>query len=188
MATSRTRRHFSQIFLAGLLLGIGQWAGADSLQRPRAGPLDLFETGLYWLQDQTRGGALRDPASLLGEMQDLASRHFDFAEMARRAGGIHYLRLGLLARSHYQNRIRDRLFAALASEGGLYDGLLPRYALLRPVRLGPTRWMAGAWVIRRGHAPRALYFHFAYGAQGWRIVDVSLNGELFTEHLRRHPS
>lgn len=180
-------RHTLLLALLGVILSACRPTLADTLHRPLAGPLELFESGLYWLQDQTGSADLRDPAALLSEMQDVAARQFDFGELALRVGGVRYLRLDLLARSHYQNGLRDRLFTELARVSGLYDGLMPRYAFLPPVRLGPWRWMVGVRVIRRQFPSQALYFHFEQRPQGWRIVDVSLDGQLFSDHLRRRP-
>jgi hypothetical protein len=174
---------------SGFLAAIVMLAASGTLQgspyyRDLPGPMEWFETALYWLQDVSGRQDLRDPAAVIEEMQDVAARQFDFSTMAERVGGIRYLRLDLLARSHYQNRLRDRLFAELAVQLGFYDVLLPRFQPLPPLQTAPGRWMLGFWIARRGQLPQRLYFHVQHGPAGWRIVDVSLGGELFSDHSR----
>lgn len=149
------------------------------------GSLELFESGLYWLQDLTGPGEPGDPAAMLGLMQEAAARQFDFGELSRRVGGARYVRLDILARSHFQHRVRDRLFAELAQQLGLYDSLMPRFRLLSPVRTAPERAVVGVWVIRRHNVPRRLDFHLYLGSRGWRVVDVSSDGHLFSDYLHR---
>lgn len=146
--------------------------------------LDLFESGLYWLRDLTGPGGQGDPASSLAAMQDLAARQFDFAAMAWASAGIRYLQMDILARSHYQNRLRDRLFSELAHVVGLYDPIPPAFSLLRPIPTG-VGTLRGGLLIRPRHRPTQwVYFHFRLGPQGWKVVDVSVNGRLFTDYLR----
>lgn len=176
--------------LAVLVLGLALIPGAGAQYGPfayRALPssLDLMEAGLYWLQDMTRPAEARDPATLVSAAQELAARQFDFAELAWYTAGWNYLRLDLLERSHFQNRLRDRLFAALARSMGMYDPLPPDMRVLPPVQSGIDRITITVIVVPRLRPAHRLDFHLRYTTRGWRIVDVSDNGRTFSSHLRR---
>jgi ABC-type transporter MlaC component len=153
--------------------------------RPLPSSLDLMEAGLYWLQDMTRPAQASDPATLVGAAQEMAARQFDFAEMAWYTAGWRYLRLDILERSHFQNRLRDRLFQELARTMGLYDPLPPDMRVLTPVRSGIDRITITLVIMPRLRPTHRLDFHLRYTSQGWRIVDVSDNGQTFSSFLRQ---
>lgn len=155
-------------------------------QRPLPTSLDLMEAGLYWLQDISRPQQASDPASLLGAAQELAARQFDFAEMAWYTAGYDYLALDMLQRSHFQNRLRDRLFSALARVMGMYDPLPPQLRVLAPLQSGIDRITITLLVVPRLRPAHRLDFHLRYVSQGWRIVDVADNGQTFSSYLRQH--
>lgn len=152
--------------------------------RTLPGSLDLFESGLYWLRDLGGPGGQGDPASTLGALEDLAARQFDFAAMAWATAGVRYLQMDILSRSHYQNRLRDRLFTELARVAGLYDPLPPDMTLLTPLPTGIGRARGGVLIRPRHRPAQWLYFHFRLGPQGWKVVDVSVNGRLLSDYLR----
>lgn len=175
--------------LLPMLLGLSLMASAYSPSQTLRSyylptPLDLFETGLYWLNDLAAPGAEGDPASVLLAMQDVAGRQFDLAEMAWRIGGARYMQLDVLQRSHFQNRLRDSLFEDLAHIIGLYDALPPRLLMIPPRPVGVDMVAIGVVVAPRNRPIHYLLFYFRYGTQGWRIVDLSDNGVLFTERMR----
>lgn len=147
-------------------------------------PIDLFETGLYWLNDLASPHAEGDPASVLLAMQDVAGRQFDLSAMAWRIGGLRYMQLDVLQRSHFQSRLRDRLFEELAHITGLYDPLPPRMQVMPPRVSGVDTLSFGVWLVPRYRPAHLLLFYLRYGTRGWRIVDVSDNGLLFTDIMR----
>jgi len=147
--------------------------------------IDLMESGLYWLQDMTSAYSPRDPASIVGLMEDQAARFFDFAYMAYLIAGPEYTRLDVLQRSHLQNRVRDHLFQVLAHKIGLYDARLPHFQPLVPVPTSKNTWKAGGVIYHRGGPVVRLYFHFYRTPYGWRIYDVSSNGVSAVADLRK---
>jgi len=173
------------MLLAFVLAGPGLADWNPFSYRPLPNSLDMMEAGLYWLQDMSRPTEAGDPATLLGAAQELAARQFDFAEMAWYTAGFDYLRKDILARSHYQHRLQDRLFAELARSLGMYDSLPPDMRVLPPLSTGVGRGLISVLMLRRHRPPQRLDFHLRYGAQGWRIVDVGNNGLLFSAYLRQ---
>lgn len=147
--------------------------------------IDLIESGLYWLQGMTSAYAPRDPASIVRLMEDQAARFFDFASMAYLIGGPAYARLDVLERSHFQNRVRDRLFTALARKMGAYGVRMPRFRPLPPVATGNHTWQAGGVFYHPGGPVIRLYFHFHPTPRGWRIYDVRSNGVSAVTDLRK---
>lgn len=147
--------------------------------------IDMMEYGLYWLQDMTSVYEPRDPSSVVRLMEDQAARYFDFAYMAYLVGGPAYAQRDVLQRSHFQNRIRDRVFEMLAKETGMYDVRMPRFHPLYPAVTSPYTWAAGGAFYHPGGPVTRLYFHFYLTPRGWRIYDVTSNGVSFVEILRQ---
>jgi ABC-type transporter MlaC component len=159
--------------------------GSVPLRRSLPNGIDLMESGLYWMQDMTSADDLRDPASIVGLMEDQAARFFDFAYMAYLIGGPGYTRLDVLERSHFQNRVRDRLFKALAHKVGMYNRRMPRFRPLLPVATSSYTWQAGGVFYHPGGPVLSVYFHFYLTPRGWRIYDVSSNGVSAVNDLRK---
>lgn len=152
-------------------------------QRPNA--LDLMETGLYWMQDYTGRYDPRDPVSVVGLMEDQIGRFFDLTTISLRVAGPHYHSINLLQRSHFQNRLRDRLFEILALEFGWFDPRPPRVWMGGWARTGIRGWQFG-FHVRRPALPshRRIDFHVYYTPLGWRIHEVMINGVPMTAMLR----
>ncbi len=158
--------------------------GQVPLRRSLPTGIDLMESGLYWWRDMTSLYAAPDPATMVGLMEDRAARFFDLSYMAYLIGGPEYTRLDILHRSHFQNRVRDRLFEALAGEMGLYDRRMPRFRPLWPVATSRYTWQAGGLLYRDGQTIY-LYYHFYLTPRGWRIYDVSSNGASLVAELQQ---
>jgi phospholipid transport system substrate-binding protein len=118
-------------------------------------------------------------------MEEQAARYFDFAYMAYLIAGPDYARLDILERSHFQNRVRDRLFELLARDMGMYDVRMPRFRPLFPIPTSSYTWSAGSEFYHPGGPVIRLYFHFYLTPRGWRIYDVSSNGLSVVAELRR---
>jgi ABC-type transporter MlaC component len=179
------------VLLAALLVPIPAAAfygdpGSVPLRRSLPNGIDMMESGLYWLQDMTSAyDNTRDPASIVSLMEDQAARFFDFAYMAYLIRGPEYTRLDVLQRSHFQNRVRDQLFEALARKMGMYDSRMPQFRPLLPVATSSGTWRAGGVFYHRGGPNLRLYFHFYMTPRGWRIYDVSSNGVSAVTDLRK---
>jgi len=159
--------------------------GSMPLRRSLPNGIDLMESGLYWMQDMTSAYDPRDPASIVSLMEDQAARFFDFAYMAYLIGGPEYTRLDVLQRSHFQNRIRDRLFEELARKVGMYNVRMPRFRPLWPVATSSETWQVGGVFYHPGGPNLRLYFHIYLTPRGWRIYDVSNNGVSAVTDLRK---
>jgi len=159
--------------------------GQVPVRRSLPTAIDLMESGLYWLHDTIAIYDVRDPASVVGLMEDQAARFFDLAYMAYLIGGPRYTQLDILHRSHFQNRVRDRLFEALAREMGLYDRRMPRFRPLWPVATSRYTWQAGGVLYRPDGPVTYLCYHFYPTPGGWRIYDISSNGASLVGELRR---
>jgi len=179
------------VLLLGLALSVppaAAWygsAGYVPVRRDLPNALDLMESGLYWLQDLSGVDHPRDPASIIGLMEDQAARFFDFAYIAYQVAGPEYTRRNALERAHFQNRIRDQLFADLARKMGMYDVRMPSFTPLVPQQTGSYTWIAGGEFYHRGGPHIRLLFHFYLSPQGWRIYDVTSNGASAVDGLRR---
>lgn len=159
--------------------------GQVPIRRTLPNAVDLMESGLYWLQDMTGVGDPSDPAAIVGLMEDQAARYFDFAYMAYLVAGPHYTQLNVLERSHFQNRIRDRLFSMLAHQMGMFDIRLPKFQPLTPVQTSTVTGEAGGMFYHAGGPAVRLVFDFYLTTNGWRIYDVTSNGQSAVAALRR---
>jgi len=194
-ATRSRRPGAKRSALAALLLGCAliapqaaAWYGNPGyvpLRRDLPNAIDLMESGLYWLQDLSGVDRPRDPASIIALMEDQAARFFDFAYIAYLVAGPEYTRRNALQRAHFQNRMRDQLFADLARKMGMYDVRMPSFTPLVPRQTGTYTWTAGGEFYHRGGPYIRLVFHFYLSSQGWRIYDVTSNGASAVDGLRR---
>ena len=192
---SRTRRRAGRVGgFAALLLGLvlsapaAAWygsAGYVPLRHDLPNALDLMESGLYWLQDLSGVDHPRDPASVIALMEDQAARFFDFAYIAYAVAGPDYTHRNALERAHFQNRIRDQLFADLARKMGMYDVRMPGFTALVPRQTSTYTWIAGGDFYHRGGPYIRLLFYFYLSPQGWRIYDVTSNGASAVDGLRQ---
>jgi ABC-type transporter MlaC component len=190
------RRWRRDVLLAGALLAVlltPLTASAHYFSDPGQVPvrrslpsgIDLMESGLYRLQDMTSAHDPRDPASIVSLMEDQAARFFDFAYIAYLVGGPAYTQLDVLERSHFQNRVRDRLFELLARNMGMYDIRMPSFRPLLPVATSNFTWRAGGLFYHTNGPVIRLDFHFYLTPRGWRIYDVNSNGMSAVTELRQ---
>jgi len=159
--------------------------GYVPLRRSLPSAIDLMETSLYWMQDMAGVDDPRDPAAIIALMEDQAARFFDFSYMAYLVAGPEYTRLNVLQRSHFQNRIRDRIFSMLAQRMGMLDVRMPALKAVTPKRTGTYTVVAGGEFYHRGGPHIRLLFHFYLSSKGWRIYDVTSNGVSAVAGLRR---
>jgi ABC-type transporter MlaC component len=160
--------------------------GYVPLRRTLPSAIDLMETSLYWMQDMAGVDNPRDPAAIIALMENQAARFFDFAYMAYLVAGPEYTRMNVLDRSHFQNRIRDRVFSILAKRMGMLDVRMPAFRAVIPRRTGTYTVVAGGEFYHRGGPHIRLMFHFYLSSKGWRIYDVTSNGVSAVAELRRH--
>ncbi len=159
--------------------------GYVPLRRHLPSAIDLMESSLYWMQDMAGVDDPRDPAAIIALMENQAARFFDFSYMAYLVAGPEYTRLNVLDRSHFQNRIRDRVFSMLAKRMGMLDVRMPAFRAAIPRRTGTYTAVAGGEFYHRGGPHIRLLFHFYYSSKGWRIYDVTSNGVSAIAELRR---
>ncbi|HFD80394.1 MAG TPA: hypothetical protein ENK05_08410 [Gammaproteobacteria bacterium] len=185
------RRTFLLLVLFTAAAPAGAWfaePGYVPMRRDLPNGIDLMESSLYWMQDLSGVEDPRDPASVISLMEDQAARFFDFSYIAYLVGGPAYTRLDALQRSHFQNRVRDRLFTWLAHQMGLYGRRIPRMVPIVPYRTSLYTWVAGGNFYYPGGPSIRLRFHFYYSGRGWRIYDVTSNGVSVVRYLRDYYS
>jgi len=194
MVRSLKKLKFSLLLLLGVMLLASPASayfsepGYVPLRRSLPSAIDLMETSLYWMQDMAGVDDPRDPAAIIALMEDQAARFFDFAYMAYLVAGPEYTRLNVLERSHFQNRIRDRIFSMLALRMGMLDARMPAFRAVTPRRTGSYTVVAGGEFYHRGGPHIRLMFHFYYSSKGWRIYDVTSNGLSAVTELRKRYS
>ena len=127
---------------------------------------------------------MADPATLIALLEDQFARHFDLGYMAYRVAGPRYAVQDLLERSHFQNRVRDRLFTLIARRMGWTGSRMPRFAPLIPYRSGPNEITVGGRFHHYAGPRVRLEFRLYLSERGWRVFDVRSNGRSLVLQLR----
>jgi len=159
-------------------------ADTDLMRRHLPNALDVMEYGLNWLQEYTGPENSHDPAAVVLAMEDQLARYFDLGQIAQAVAGAEYWQQDILARSHFQNRVRDRLFTELARIYGFYGFRPPQIRMLMPVRTGVNAWITGNQIWHPDGRSYTILFHLYWTARGMRVMDVSVNGQSITRYLR----
>lgn len=180
-------RVLSAVTLVLFLLapGTSQAYGYPPVGRYQPSGIDLLESSLYWMQDLTGADNLRDPAAIIALMEDQAARFFDFSAIAYQVAGPRYLRMNVLDRSHFQNRLRDHLFKQLAYRMGMFNSRIPKFRPVLPQQRGGNTIVMGADFYHPDGPNFRLLFYFHLTTGGWRIYDMSSNGRSAVADLRR---
>ena len=148
-----------------------------------ATPVARLERGLEQLRNFLAGGSPNAVALEKFLEQNLA-RFFDFETMARWVAGPLYRQMNAQQKNHFQTRLQNLFFEALARQLGIYSRGLPRVVFDRPRRTGEREVVVRARVYPRNGYPVRLAFRFHYGRKGWRIYDVASNGQSAVSYYR----
>jgi phospholipid transport system substrate-binding protein len=139
-------------------------------------PVELLRDGIW----RTRAYLAENPGAANVEhlkfLEENISHYFDFERMAYWVGGDHYRRMNAQEKYHFQNRLRDMFFSALARQLGVFSRPLPRVAFGRPRMIGPNEMQVSARVIPERGYPVRIQFRFFRTPNCWKVYDVTSNG------------
>lgn len=110
--------------------------------------------------------------------------YFDFAYMARWAGGRMWQRMSPDQRRAFESRLQRQFLGTLAERLTKYGGQQVR--VLRARRGRTNEVIVGVAVQNPRGYPSRLQFRFYQSAEGWKVFDVSANGSSAVMHYRKH--
>lgn len=150
-----------------------------------AGPAQVLREGIGKLTAFIAQGGASNPARLEGFLAVEIAPYFDFEYMARFAAGPHYPRFTPDQRQQVESTLRRMFLSAMAQQLLGY-----RYADVRylPARVAPggDEALLSIFALRPGGIRQRLDFRLYRGPEGWKVFDVSSNGQSALVHYRRY--
>lgn len=149
-------------------------------------PADLLEDGIERLQAFIQQKGINDPEVLTAFLNEQIAPFFDFDRMAQMVGGRYYQQLGTTERALFRNRLQTMFFSALGRNLGAYTNPKPRVDFMRPRQRGYNEIEVAARVMPANGYPVRLVFRFANTDEGWKVFDVSSNGQSAVLYYRKY--
>ena len=109
---------------------------------------------------------------------------FDFEYMARVAAGPAARFMTDEQSTRMEGRLKAQFLTALTERLSGYEGQQVRFLPMRLNRDGRTG-EASIAILNPGRYPARIDFRFYRGEQGWKVYDVSANGQSAVAHYRR---
>jgi len=125
-----------------------------------------------------------DKETLMGFLDKEIALFFDFPYMAKSAAGPVYRHMDQDQRDRMSDNIQQQFLAAMTARLTGYDNQQVRVVSQRFGRGGNTATVSVAVLQPRGY-PARLDFRFYRSKTGWRVFDVSANGQSAVVHYRR---
>lgn len=147
-------------------------------------PAILVEQGmnkmLAFLNQEQRPGR----NALMAFLSNEISLFFDFPYMAKSAAGPIYRHMDEKQRDRMADNIQQQFLAAMAARLKGYESQQIRVVSQRYGRGGYTAKVSVAVLQPQGY-PARLVFRFYRAKDGWKVFDVSANGQSAVIHYRR---
>lgn len=149
------------------------------------GPKQLLKERMKMLRDFLVEGGGDEKARLYTYLQDEIAPYFDFNRMAAWVARPYYREMSDREKTQLRERLQEMLLKALATELGAYKQPLPRVDFYRPrpVRAGMVDVSARVRPVY-GY-PTRLTFRLYLSKDGWKIVNVSRDGNSAILHFRQ---
>jgi len=141
-----------------------------------ATPAELLRDGIYRMRAYLAKNPDAADADNLRFLEDNIAHYFDFERMAYWVGGDYYRRMNAQEKYHFQNRLRDMFFAALARQLGMFANPVPRVTFGRPRVVSRNEIEVAARVMPERGYPVRILFRFFRTPKGWKVYDVTSNG------------
>lgn len=158
-------------------------------QRPTAqvqdpGPDVVLREGMTHLLKFMRQKERPDPEAVTAYIETKIAPHFDFAYMAQWAAGPAYRKMDEAQRNDMTQKVKEMLLTTLAKRLGSYENQDVRF--FRPRRVGQNEVKVRVGILQAGGYPAKIDFRFYRGKSGWKVFDVSANGNSAINFYRQH--
>jgi len=144
----------------------------------------VLKRGIDQLIDFMGGPQARSPEAVSRFLQQQIAPYFDFAYMARWAAGPAYRKMTEAQREAMAEKIKRLLLGTLAKRLSGYDGQGMQLFYSRRVSRNESKVTVG--VMGREGYPAKLVFRLYRGKAGWKVFDVSANGNSALVYYRQH--
>jgi phospholipid transport system substrate-binding protein len=138
------------------------------------GPDTLLREGMTKLLRFLRSSDNPQPQQIAAFLEREVAPYFDFAYMATWAAGPMNRQLNDQQRRELGQKIKQMLLGTLARRLSSYDNQDVRF--YRPRRVGENEVKVRVGILRAGGYPASLDFRFYRGEAGWKVFDVTANG------------
>lgn len=163
---------------------VGRYGFTPRAQVQQPGPAEVLEQGLNRLIDfmgqEQRPGRKRQVMFVERQI----APYFDFDYMARWAGGQLWRQLDKGQRYQLKTQLKQQFLATLVQKLSAFGGQKVNVLRVRQKRGGEVS--VGVIIMNPQGYPAKLNFRFYQSSTGWKIFDVSANGNSALMHFRRH--
>lgn len=153
------------------------------------GAQDLLQEGIYklinYIQQARAQGIQIRPEMALEFLDQEITPYFDFAYMARWAGGRTYARLSAEGKAMLEAKIKRMFYTTLASRLMSYEDQQLRFSA--PQRGRDSKELSLPVILEQpGGLNIKLNFRMYLSSEGWKVFDVVANGTSAALHYRSH--
>jgi phospholipid transport system substrate-binding protein len=148
------------------------------------GPDTLLREGMTKLLRYLRTADTPQPQQIAGFLEREVAPYFDFAYMATWAAGPMNRHMNEQQHIALAQKIKELLLGTLAKRLTSYDNQDVRF--FRPRRVADNEVKMRVGILRAGGYPATLDFRFYRSESGWKVFDVSANGNSALAYYRRH--
>jgi phospholipid transport system substrate-binding protein len=165
------------LFATSVLAAPGYNYPATRMQAPgyqEVGPDTLLREGITKLLRFLRSSDNPRPQQISAFLEREVAPYFDFSYMATWAAGPMNRDLNDQQRWELGQKIKQMLLGTLAKRLSSYDNQDVRF--FRPRRVGDNEVKVRVGILRSGGYPASLDFRFYRSETGWKVFDVTANG------------
>ena len=153
-------------------------------ERREIEPAMLVEQGMNKMLAFLNQEPRPDEAMLMAFLGNEITLFFDFPYMAKSAAGSLWRQMDQQQRDRMSDNIRQQFLAAMGTRLTGYNNQQVRVVSQRYGRGGNTARVTVAVLQPQGY-PARLDFRFYRAKTGWKVFDVSANGQSAVIHYRR---
>jgi len=153
-------------------------------EAPQPGPAAILKRGLRRLMGFASQEPRPEKAHIAAFLDQEIAPYFDFAYMARWAGGRMWQRMTPQQRRDFEGQLQQLFLGALTQRLTRYGGQQIRVLRSRPGR--DNEVTVGVAIQNPQGYPARLNFRFYHSSDGWKVFDVSANGNSALMYYRQY--
>ncbi len=155
-----------------------------SIQEQQAGPDRVLREGMTKLLKFLRQSDKPNAQAIGGFLETEIAPYFDFDYMATWVSGP--MSRGMTEQQHREmaEQLKTLLLGTLTTRLGSYQNQDVRF--YRPRRAGENEVKVRVGILQAGGYPANLDFRFYQGKDGWKVFDVTANGNSALAYYRQY--
>lgn len=156
----------------------------SNLASLQAGPGIILREGMTKLLKFMRQDERPSPRAIGEFVETQIAPYFDFAYMAKWAAGPAYRSMNEAQRRVLEQKVEEMLLITLSKKLGSYDNQDVRF--FPPRRSGQNEVKVRVGILQASGYPANIDFRFYLSDDGWKVFDVSANGNSALSYYRRY--